>query len=170
VESNYYQARQAFLHHVDVPERQIHRIHGEQEAHKAADEYGRTLRRYAAVGRQWPRFDVALLGLGSDGHTASLFPGEITAAEERQPALAVTGDYDGRPAERVTLTPRVFNDAQHLFFLVTGGDKAAAVRDALEGEYRPKERPAQRIQPRFGTLTWLLDSAAAAQLTEKEGE
>lgn len=164
--SNYYQARRTLLDHVPVPRTQVHRIPGELEPHKAAGLYTSVLRRQAEPGAGWPRLDVVLLGMGRDGHTASLFPGTIAPEERTSAVMVVTADYDDRPAQRISLTPRVFNDAQHVIFLVTGADKAPAVKEVLAGKYRPKELPAQRIRPRFGTLTWLLDEAAAAQLEQ----
>ena len=103
-----------------------------------------------------------MLGLGEDGHTASLFPGSPPATDT--PVLAVSADYQGRPAGRVTLTPVVFNAARHVIFLVAGGGKAEAVYHTLRGDDDPRRYPAQRIRPTAGRETWLLDRAAARLL------
>jgi len=115
----------------------------------------------------WPRFDVVLLGLGEDGHTASLFPGSPLAVAAS--VIAVTADYQGRPSGRVTLTPPVFNDARHICFLVPGADKADAVHNTLDLD-DPVRLPAQRIRATGGgALTWLLDENAARRLDRRDG-
>jgi 6-phosphogluconolactonase len=118
------------------------------------------------------RFDLVLLGLGGDGHTASLFPGSPILDQTERLAIAVQAQYEDRPTERVTLTLPAINTARQVLFLVTGSTKAEIVRAVLQG---PSRRfPAQRVQPETGHLTWLLDAAAASQLdlrhngTEKE--
>jgi 6-phosphogluconolactonase len=102
--------------------------------------------------------------MGDDGHTASLFPGPISTAEQDHPVLAVTATYEDRPARRVTLTPLVFNEAQQIWVMVTGEKKAGTVAGALRGPYQPEKLPIQRIRPTHGTITWMLDDAAAQQL------
>ncbi len=107
------------------------------------------------------------MGLGNDGHTASLFPGPIPAMKPTQPVMAVTANYDGRPAQRITLTPLIFNAAHHLLFLVTGEKKAAALAAVLTRQDTPEKWPAQRIQPTNGTVTWLVDEAAAKKSSKR---
>ncbi|MCP5100810.1 MAG: 6-phosphogluconolactonase, partial [Chloroflexi bacterium] len=102
-----------------------------------------------------------LLGMGSDGHTASLFPGAIPAAETTDPVMTVTADYDGRPAQRITFTPLVLNDAHHVSFLIMGANKQEALTAVRTGASNPEKWPAQRITPQHGTLTWFVDTAAA---------
>jgi 6-phosphogluconolactonase len=143
----------------------LHRVRGELELGAAAAAYTRELAAVAEGEQLWPRFDLVLLGLGSDGHTASLFPGQRDPAEDTAPVLAVTGEYEDRPAQRVTLTPALFNDAAHVIFLVSGDAKAEAVRAALQEKVRPVERPAQRIRPANSRVTWFLDRAAASLLS-----
>lgn len=164
-ESNYGQAQQALLQHVPVPAENIHRIRIELPPAEAAADYAHQLAQHADPGLRWPRFDLVLLGLGEDGHTAALFPGLITQRERRSPVLHVQASYLGRPAERITLTPLVFNDARHIFFLVAGEKKAPAVRAVLKGYADPEQIPASRIRPTAGVVTWLLDRAAAKLLT-----
>jgi 6-phosphogluconolactonase len=167
--SNYGQASADLLSHVVIPEANIHRAPGELAAGVAVEAYAAQLRDFVvhhtrgAVFR-WPRFDLVLLGLGSDGHTASLFPGAATGDWENIPVVGATAEYQGRPAERLTLTPLAINDARHVLFLVTGKQKAEAVAAVLQGEIDPERWPAQRIRPRAGDVTWMLDKDAAAGL------
>jgi 6-phosphogluconolactonase len=100
--------------------------------------------------------------LGGDGHTASLFPGSSAAQETERLAVAMEADYQGRPAQRVTLTLPAINAARQVFFLVSGSAKAGIVQAVLEGP--EGDFPAQRVRPTSGQLTWLLDAAAAAHL------
>lgn len=164
--SNYLAARKALLDPLSIPQRNIHRIRGELPPQEAAADYAARLSAWAAeydpgAPNAWPRFDLVLLGLGEDGHTASLFPGSPVEAAE--PVLAMTADYQGRPAGRVTLTPLVFNDARQVVFLVSGLAKADAVLATFYAD-DPVRFPAQRIRPIAGRVTWLLDRAAAAAL------
>jgi 6-phosphogluconolactonase len=161
--SNYGQAAASFLHHVPIPPANIHRVLGEVDAATAVTDYTKQLHQIAEPGRAWPHFDIAVMGLGSDGHTASLFPGPIPAAAS-QPVIAVTANYDGRPAQRITLTPLVFNDARHVLFLVMGEGKATAVQSTLHAPHHPEKWPAQRIAPHNGQTTWFLDKTASQQL------
>ena len=164
-ESNFYQAQVALLSHIAVPAKNLHRIKGEWEPRAAADDYAAQLCQYASSNLAWPRFDLILLGLGRDGHTASLFPGPIDSGDPYpSPVLAVTADYQGRPARRVTLTPLVLNSARHVFFLVAGADKAAALNATLAGPLEPERWPAQQITPEQGTVTWFVDESAASLL------
>ncbi len=162
--SNYGQAANVLLSHVPIPAANIHRVLGEADAVTAVADYTAQLHQLAEPGRTWPRFDLAIMGLGSDGHTASLFPGPIPAAETTDPVIAVTADYDGRPAHRITLTPLVFNDTRHLLFMLTGANKADAVNAVTRGPLQLETWPSQRICPHDGQITWLLDKAAAARL------
>jgi 6-phosphogluconolactonase len=164
--SNYHQAYETFLQHIPIPDANIQRIKGELEPAEASDDYARTLKRFAAPGLGWPRFELVLLGLGADGHTASLFPG--SQVEASSSTLAVTAHYRGRPAQRVTLTPPVFNSARKVLFLVTGEDKAATLARVLDGVFIPEQLPAQRIRPIAGQVTWLVDEAAGKNLSAKE--
>lgn len=123
--------------------------------------YERALRAHV-VNAEWPAFDVTLMGLGADGHTASLFPGD-RALRER--TAWVTTTQAGEPVpDRVTLTVPVFSRARMMVFLVTGGSKAAAVAATLTGASDPIRWPAQGVIPHSGRCVWLLDHAAAAQL------
>lgn len=168
-QSNYGMVAEAMLDALALPEENIHRIRGEIGAVPAAREYAQKLRSMAESGLSWPRFDLVLLGLGRDGHTASLFPGSTHPSRSGQATLAVTGSYNERPTSRVTLTPPVINSARNVFFLVLGEDKALTVHKVLEGDYSPVQFPARRIRPEQGQLIWYLDRAAASKLTTIAG-
>lgn len=166
-DSNYRMARDTLLERVPIPPAHVHRIAGEDPAHtRAAERYARALRRvFAAHGRLedgWPRFDLVILGMGADGHTASLFPGTAALHETARPVAAAWVPALG--SHRITLTPPVLNGADAVMFLVTGGDKARALRAVLEGPWSPDVYPSQVVRPRAGALTWLVDRAAAARL------
>jgi 6-phosphogluconolactonase len=163
--SNFGQAFEILLDRVPVPEANIHRIKGELRPEKAAADYADQLLAQATPGMDWPRFDVVLLGMGADGHTASLFPGQVLAGDNSIAIVPVVAHYGGRPARRLTLTPPVFNSARNIIFLVTGADKAAAVAATLEGAFDPQNKPTQRIQPLTGRILWVLDEGAAGKLS-----
>jgi 6-phosphogluconolactonase len=162
--SNYGQAKSAFLDKVPVVPENIHRIKGELPADQAAADYGIQLAAQSSVGFPWPVFDVILLGVGSDGHTASLFPGKRDPGEFQDPVIAVTADYEDRPSERITLTPMAINSALNVMFLVKGHMKASAVSAAINGPTNEIRWPVQRIKPIHGIILWLLDEGAAAGL------
>lgn len=163
-ESNYRMARELLLDKISIPQENIHRMPAEQEDHnRAADEYEQTLREFFDLeAGKWPRFDLILLGLGDDGHTASLFP--------RTTALGVTdrlvvADYvEKLRAHRLTLTVPVINHAAHVVFLISGASKALVLREVLEGEYHPHRLPAQLIRPVEGKLLFIIDREAAREL------
>jgi 6-phosphogluconolactonase len=159
-DSNYQQAFKALLQHVPIPFHQIHRALGEADAQTAVAHYTHQLAQLAPEGKLWPKFDLVLLGMGIDGHTASLFPYDISVEEATNPVIHVTGAYDGRPTQRITLTPLVINEAHHISFLVMGSNKRDALTAVCHGTHNPQKWPAQRIQPQHGTLTWFVDAAA----------
>lgn len=160
--SNYRQAKDALLSVVPIPAQNVHRVRSEIEPAEAAAAYALTLKMYATPPLDWPRFDLVLLGMGEDGHTASLFPG--SPVDLPGAAAAVTADYQGRPARRVTLTPQVFNSARRVLFLAAGESKCDTLASVLNGDYRPAILPAQRIHPTDGDLIWMVDQAAASRL------
>ena len=161
-DNSYYQARLALLDHVDIPADNIHRIQSDLEPAAAATDYARTLKVFSTPPLDWPRFDLVLLGMGEDGHTASLFPG--SPVEITTPTVAVTANYQDRPAKRVSLTPLIFNLARQIVFLVSGGGKSETLTSVLNAEYHPEQYPAQRIRPTDGEVIWLVDEAAASRL------
>jgi 6-phosphogluconolactonase len=163
--SSYRQARDLLLSYVPIPESNINRIKGELPPSEASQEYVVTLREYASAPFDWPSFDLVYLGMGEDGHTASLFPGSPVRVSE--PALPVTAHYQDRPANRVTLTQLVFNQARLIVFMATDEKKAITLAEVLSDRYNPELYPAQRIDPKDGELIWLVDEAAASKLPRK---
>ncbi|RMG97669.1 MAG: 6-phosphogluconolactonase [Chloroflexi bacterium] len=155
-ESNYKQVADLLLAHVPITPENVFRMKGELPAETAVADYTTQLKKLAENGRNWPHLDLAIMGMGRDGHTASLFPGPISPAETSQPVMLATAHYNGRPAHRITLTPLVFNDARHILFLVSGANKQATLQQVLHGTYEPEKWPAQRITPKHGKLIWYI--------------
>jgi 6-phosphogluconolactonase len=156
-------ARMAFdtlLDHVPIPRNQIHIMNTALDPESAAAEYERILRRY--FDETGPTFDLLLLGMGDDGHTLSLFPGKPIIHEERKWVAA----YFLREQNmfRITLTAPVANRSHKVAFLVAGDSKANALKEVIEGDYRPDVYPSQIIDPEDGEVHWFLDKAAAAKL------
>jgi 6-phosphogluconolactonase len=151
-DSNYRMTREALLDRIDIPPQNVHRIRGELPPHEAAQLYRAELKN--RLGKN-PRFDLVLLGMGRDGHTASLFPGTASLDERVQTAIAVYAPH--LDSWRVTLTLPVLNRARHVLFLVSGENKTSALARIRAGD----PLPAGRIRPSQGTLTWLLDQDAA---------
>jgi len=163
-DSNFRMAREAMLDAVPVPPGNIHRVPAEEpDASRAAAEYEATLRSFFGLSEgEWPRFDLILLGLGKDGHTASLFPGG-DAVNERE-RLVVAPWVEAQKTFRVTFTPLVLNHARRAMFLAAGDDKAEALRAVLEGAREPERYPAQVVEGSEGNVSWWVDRAAARLL------
>ncbi len=163
-DSNYRMAREALLTRVPIPADNVHRMRGGMaDAIAAAREYEGDLWRACRVDVDvLPRLDLCLLGLGADGHTASLFPGSPAIRERAR--WVVAGWMEKLASWRLTLTPPVINNARHVLFLVTGAEKAEAVRAVLEGPAEPDRLPAQIVRPARGSVEWLLDRDAASRL------
>ena len=158
-QSNYRMAREALLEHVPA---RVHRMRGEDEPAAAASAYERELRELLGAT---PRVDLVLLGMGDNGHTASLFPG-LHAVEERE--RWVVAEYVAEVSMwRLTVTPVVLNASAEVLFLVAGADKAAMLHRVLEGPRDARALPAQVVAPQDGRLTWLVDAAAAAALEQR---
>jgi len=160
-DSNYRMVYEALISRVAIPAKNVHPIMGEGDPDENARAYERELKSFFA-GLSWPRFDLTLLGLGEDGHTASLFPG--TDAVEQKSKWVVAVYVAGLETFRITLTIPVFNHTAHIVFLVTGKQKAKRLAQVVQGTPDIDERPAQKIQPVNGSLEWLVDKAAASLL------
>lgn len=162
-DSNYRMTREAMLSKVPLPEQNIVRIEGELKPEEAAARYESALRnRFRLEGAELPGFDLILLGMGADGHTASLFP--HSEALDSMMHLAVANHVEAKEAWRVTLTWPVINRGSKVIFLIAGDDKAKPLHDVLFGTYQPDTLPSQLIWPESGELTMLLDRAAAQLL------
>jgi 6-phosphogluconolactonase len=168
-ESNFKLAYDLMLSPLGIREANIHRIKGElEDAGEAARQYeAEILRDFPGAEGQFPKFDLIFLGMGSDGHTASLFPGTKALQEEKR--LVVSNWVGKFYTDRITMTAPLLNSAACVVFLVSGQDKALPAKAALEGKYEPQQLPAQLIHPESGKLIWLLDSAAAS-LLQTEGQ
>ncbi|MBI3912764.1 MAG: 6-phosphogluconolactonase [Chloroflexi bacterium] len=158
-DSNFKMAYDTLIAHVPIPAANVNRILAEQMPEHAATTYARTLKRFFSAT---PEFDLILLGLGADGHTASLFPQSAGLHEGARWVIA--HHVETLRAWRITLTAPTINAARHILFLVAGADKANAARDVLRGAPRPDDLPAQMIQPENGECVWLLDQGAASEL------
>lgn len=163
-DSNYRMADEALLRQVPIPPNHIHRVPGElPDAQTVADRYEAALRTQFHVPEpDIPRFDLILLGMGLDGHTASLFPGTPAVDESRR--LVVASWVEQFQAYRITFTPVLLNRARQVTFLISGGEKAETLAAVLEGPLQPHALPAQIIRPNPGHLTWFLDREAAGNL------
>ena len=161
-QSNYRMARETLLSHVPVPADNVHRIEGEKPAEEAARGYESVLREFFRPGPgDFPRLDLIFLGMGEDGHTASLFPGTDALAERTRWVAAPW--VPKLSTRRITLTFPVLNAASAVFFLVCGADKAPVARGIRQGDPASRELPSARVRPTHGELVWLLDSAAAGK-------
>ena len=164
VDSNYRMTREAMLDKVPLKPERVFRIEGELGPDQAAARYESAIRNHLRLeGAQGPRFDVLQLGMGNDGHTASLFP--HTEAIHEMIRIAVANHVpQQKESWRVTLTAPVINEARDVFFLISGKSKAQPLHDVLLGKYDPETLPSQLIRPRTGKLLMLLDKDAAALL------
>jgi len=158
-ESNYGMANEVLLKHLPIPDTNIHRMEGENDPHQAAVSYQETLKK---VFGNTPKFDLIYLGMGTDGHTASLFPGPLNFQENESWAAAIF--IEKFQSWRLTLTPAVINQAQNIIFIISGANKADTLKQVLEGEHQPEVYPSQLIRPSNGNLTWYIDKAAASGL------
>jgi len=168
-ESNYRMVFEALLSKVAVPGANIFRIAGENpDAKRAAEDYEQTLRNFFHLAPgQFPRFDLVLLGMGNDGHTASLFPGTTALAEKTR--LVVANWVEKLKTERLTLTLPVLNHGAMVLFLISGADKAPVLREVLERDQPGERYPSKLIRPLAGELIWLVDQAAASALSHRPG-
>jgi 6-phosphogluconolactonase len=167
--SNYRMAKEAMLDKLPIPPDHIHRIEGErpdldQAAHDYEAKVEQVLGRVPGVGRRPPHFNLFLLGMGEDGHTASLFPNTPALVEKER--WVVAQEVPKAPRERITMTPPLINKAHFIMFLVAGSSKAEVLAQVLQGPRDPMRWPAQLIRPLTGEVTWFVDRAASAKLIQ----
>jgi 6-phosphogluconolactonase len=168
-ESNYRMTNEALLRHVPLKPEQVHRMEGELDPQAGAARYESLLRNvFRLEGAESPRFDLVALGMGPDGHTASLFP--HTEAIHEMSRLVTANYVEKLKMWRITLTWPVINQADSVFFLIGGADKAGVLREVMLGPNDPERLPSQLIWPSSGILTLILDQAAAALLPAPDGE
>jgi 6-phosphogluconolactonase len=166
-DSNYRMAREALLSKIAIPEKNVHRVKSEDaDPERAAKAYEQELQSFFKLRPgELPTFDLCLMGMGPDGHTASLFPGTTALAEEVR--LAVAPYVEKLNSWRITLTAPVFNHARCVLFLVGGEDKAQALKGVLESERPADELPARLVKLTAGELLWWVDKAAAKLLAAR---
>ena len=165
-DSNFHMASETMLSKVSLEANQVMRIKGEYpDAERAAREYEEALISYFKLKTgELPRFDLLLAGMGNEGHTLSLFPG--TRGLHANGRIAVHNWVGKLFTERITLTAPAACAASEILFMVTGADKAPALKGVLEGPYEPEQLPAQLLQPKDGKLLWLVDTAAGSMLSK----
>ncbi len=163
-ESNYRMTKESLFDPLGIDPSRIFRMRGENEPHAAAAAYADVLVR--ELGSR-PRFDLLFLGMGPDGHTASLFPGTIATVDDTK--LVVANWVEKFNTWRITLTPHVINDATQVVITTGGSSKADAVHEVLDGPRQPDLYPIQLVAPVDGELHWIIDEAAAAKLVRRPG-
>jgi 6-phosphogluconolactonase len=163
-ESNYRMTRESLFDPLGIPADHVFRMHGEDDPQKAAAAYAEVLVR--ELGSR-PRFDLLYLGMGPDGHTASIFPGTYAGIDDTK--LVVANWVEQFKTWRITLTPHVINDATHVAITTGGSAKADALHGVLDGPHDPNTYPVQLVAPTDGELHWLIDEAAAAKLARRVG-
>ena len=160
-DSNYAMVYETLISKIAIPARNVHRIPGEGDVNENARQYENHLRSFFN-GQSWPRFDLVLLGMGEDGHTASLFPNSAALNEHSRWVVATRNEQSGQ--DRITLTVPVFNHARRVMFLVVGDKKAQRLKEVLRPQSASDQLPAQRIKPTNGVIEWLVDAKAASLL------
>jgi 6-phosphogluconolactonase len=163
-DSNYHLAYESLFAPLGISSAQVHRMKGEMDLEKAAEEYSEALR--VLVTDSAPCFDLILLGMGPDGHIASLFPGSPILQERVRWVMPVL-NAPKPPPRRLTLTLSVLNAGRQVIFLVTGREKAEALKEVLEGTGPPEQCPAKLVRPGPDRVWWLIDNAAAAHLSRR---
>jgi 6-phosphogluconolactonase len=162
-ESNFRLANENLFLKIALPARNIHRIQGENNPEIEAKRYSEELMKHLEVSEKVPVFDLVLLGMGEDGHTASIFPGRLDLTHNEN--FCAVAEHPETGQKRITLTGAVINNAKNIFFLVTGESKAARLSEIMNNEEVARQHPAYYIEPRNGTLTWFIDEQAASEIS-----
>ena len=161
-ESNFKNAKSRLIDHIAIPAQNVHRIRGENDPYQEARRYSQRIKMLVPGGAKIPRFDLIALGLGTDGHTASIFPHEMSLLDSENICDVATHPESGQ--RRVSLTGKVINAGRKIVFLVTGAQKAEKVKEILTGTKKSLSYPASHISAPSGEVLWFLDEAAAAEL------
>ncbi|NLY23624.1 MAG: 6-phosphogluconolactonase [Bacteroidales bacterium] len=165
-ESNYRMTKEHLFDFVPVTQANIFRIMGENEPVEEAIRYGEILQNELEKVKGTPSFDIIMLGMGDDGHTASIFPYEMILWDSAKNCVTATHPQSGQ--KRVSLTGKVINSSRNVVFLVTGSNKAEKVKEIIsDPDLAAKKYPAARVQPDSGSLHWFIDDKAAHQLTSR---
>jgi len=160
--SNYKQAFDFLISKIPIPAENIHRIKGENDPEEEAIKYAGEIRESLNYRGENPVFDLVLLGLGEDGHTASIFPDELELFEDERICAVATHPLSGQ--KRITVTGKVLNNANRIFFLVTGANKSQRIAEIMNDDEAAKLLPAYYISPTKGELIWFIDEAAAQKI------
>ena len=163
-ESNFGMTKKYLLDLIEIPEKNIHRIQGEENPEREAMRYSAELSDNLEKKNDLPQFDIIILGMGEDGHTASIFPNQIGLLKSGKVCDVAIHPESGQ--KRVTITGKVINNAKHVYFLVTGKNKAGILADIYYKKGRYEKYPSAYIKPVNGKLSWLIDKAAAKFLDD----
>ena len=161
-QSNYGMTYTHLLHQIEIPEANVHRVRGEDDPETEAERYGQLIKQNLPDRQGWPKFDVIILGMGDDGHTASIFPDQLPLLESEK--VCAVGVHPDSGQKRITLTGKVINQADWIAFMVTGQGKSEMVAKIVNQEPDSVKYPARHIVPEHGFLEWYLDEAAATKL------
>lgn len=165
-ESNFGNAKRQLFSKVDIPAENLHPVHGNEDPLKEVVRYTGEILSLVPCNHNFPVFDVVILGMGNDGHTASIFPGQADLFETN--AICSVNEHPETGQKRITLTGKVINNATHVIFLITGDAKAEKVRSIFSKDTSALHYPAQKIKPVKGNLTWYMDKEAAKFLKQFE--
>jgi 6-phosphogluconolactonase len=162
-ESNFKMANENLFQKISVPSKNIHRIKGENNPESEAKRYSDELVTHLGKKENVPVFDLILLGLGEDGHTASLFPNRLDLFQTDN--LCSVTEHPKTGKKRITLTGKVINNAKYIFFMVTGENKAKRISEIMNNEEVARQHPAYHVEPNKGSLIWFIDEPAASQIS-----
>ncbi len=160
--SNYKQAYDNLISELVIPVKNVHRIKGENDPEEEAGRYATEIQENLNYRGENPVFDLALLGLGEDGHTASIFPDELELFEDERICAVTSHPLSGQ--KRITVTGKVLNNASRVFFVVTGANKSQRISEIMNDDEAAKLLPAYYISPKNGELIWFIDEAAAQKI------
>lgn len=160
--SNFKSANEYLLSKIDIPRENIHRIKGENNPEDEAIRYATEIERNVIYRGENPVFDLVILGLGEDGHTASIFPDQLELFEEERICMVSQHPITGQ--NRITITGKVLNNANRIYFLVTGASKAQRISEIMNDDEAAKLLPAYYISPENGSLIWFIDEPAASKI------
>lgn len=162
IESNYRMAYETMISQLPVKEEQIHRIHGEEDPDAEAERYSQEIIRQLNSRKDLPVFDLVILGMGEDGHTASIFPGRMDLLTSD--SICAVATHPASNQKRITLTGQVINNANAIFFLATGSNKARRISEIMNNEASAGNYPAFHIIPEHGNLVWFIDEEASGKI------